>query len=148
MRPLSIYQVDAFTFGPFTGNPAAVCVLADPLPDDLMQKIAAENNLAETAFIIPEGDDWQIRWFTPLVAEVDLCGHATLASAFVVLKLLKPGTQNVTFNSHRSGKLYVSLKEEKLELDFPTDKVNKCQLPSIIKESLGSEPVGMLHGKK
>ncbi|MCK7531438.1 MAG: PhzF family phenazine biosynthesis protein [Marinilabiliales bacterium] len=112
---------------------------ADPLPDDLMQKIAAENNLAETAFIAPEGEEWQIRWFTP-VTEVDLCGHATLASAFVVLKHLKPGTQNVTFNSHRSGKLYVSLKEEKLELDFPTDKVNKCQLPSIIKEVLVLSP--------
>ncbi|MFZ0473262.1 MAG: PhzF family phenazine biosynthesis protein [Bacteroidales bacterium] len=146
MGIIPCYQVDAFTLGPFTGNPAAVCVLADPLPDDLMQKIAAENNLAETAFIMPEGDDFQIRWFTPLV-EVDLCGHATLASAFVVLKHLKPETQNVTFNSPRSGKLYVSLKEEKLELDFPTDKLNKCQLPSIIKESLGSEPLECFTGR-
>jgi PhzF family phenazine biosynthesis protein len=146
MKPLSIYQVDAFTIGPFTGNPAAVCVLTESLPDDLMQKIAAENNLAETAFITPENDDYQIRWFTPLV-EVDLCGHATLASAFVVLKHLKQGTQKVTFNSPRSGKLYVSLKEDKLELDFPTDKVNKCQLPSIIKDSLGAEPLECFTGR-
>lgn len=146
MGIIPCYQVDAFTCGPFTGNPAAVCVLTDLLPDDLMQKIAAENNLAETAFITPENDDYQIRWFTPRV-EVDLCGHATLASAFVVLKHLKTGTQRVTFNSHRSGKLYVSLKEDKLELDFPTDKVNKCQLPSIIKDSLGAEPLECFTGR-
>lgn len=143
---IPIYQVDAFTCGQFTGNPAAVCVLNEWLADDLMQKIAAENNLAETAFIIPEGDGYEIRWFTPVV-EADLCGHATLASSYVVLNHLKPGTPNVTFNSRRSGKLYVSLKGEKLELDFPTDKLNRCQLPSIIKESLGSEPLECFMGR-
>jgi PhzF family phenazine biosynthesis protein len=143
---ISLYQVDAFTCGQFTGNPAAVCVLNEWLADDLMQKIAAENNLAETAFIISEGDNYQIRWFTPVV-EVDLCGHATLASAYVVLKHLKPGTQTVTFNSRRSGKLYVSLKGETLELDFPTDKPDKCQLPPIIKESLGSAPLECYMGR-
>ena len=146
MKSIPVFQVDAFTTGPFTGNPAAVCVSAQWLPDDIMQKIAAENNLAETAFIIPAGDDFKIRWFTPLV-EVDLCGHATLASGYVVLNHLKPGSKNVTFHSLHSGTLYVLLKGDMLELDFPTDRLTACVLPAVIKESLGIEPAESFLGR-
>jgi PhzF family phenazine biosynthesis protein len=146
MKSIPIFQVDAFTAGPFTGNPAAVCVPDEWLPDSIMQKIAAENNLAETAFIIPDGSDWKIRWFTPLV-EVDLCGHATLASGYVVLNQLKPGSRDVTFQSLHSGTLIVSSKRDMLELDFPTDTLTACSLPVIIKESLGVSPVESYVGR-
>ena len=86
---LTQYQVDAFTAEAFGGNPAAVVPLQDWLPDAVMQAVAAENNLAETAFIVPEGDGYRIRWFTPAI-EVDLCGHATLASAFILKRFLDP----------------------------------------------------------
>src|SRR5512133_3245327 len=95
---ISIYQVDAFAHGPFTGNPAAVCVLTDPVTEETMQNIAMENNLSETAFITRGNGEWLIRWFTP-AAEVDLCGHATLASAFVVLNNLEPQSEAVIFRS-------------------------------------------------
>ncbi|HTR00512.1 MAG TPA: PhzF family phenazine biosynthesis isomerase, partial [Candidatus Acidoferrum sp.] len=84
---LTLYVIDAFTSRLFHGNPAAVCPLEAWLPESLMQQIAAENNLAETAFLVPEGDGWRLRWFTPLV-EIELCGHATLASAFVLAQQL------------------------------------------------------------
>jgi len=146
MKSIPIFQVDAFTAGPFTGNPAAVCVPDEWLPVGIMQKIAAENNLAETAFIIPDGNDWKIRWFTPLV-EVDLCGHARLASGYVVLNQLKPGSKNVTFHSLHSGTLSVSTKGDMLELDFPTDVLTACSLPVVIKESLGVSPVESYIGR-
>jgi PhzF family phenazine biosynthesis protein len=146
MNSIPIFQVDAFSTGPFTGNPAAVCVSDEWLPDDIMQKIAAENNLAETAFIIPDGNDFKIRWFTPLV-EVDLCGHATLASGYVVLNHLKPGSPNVTFHSLHSGTLSVSSRGDKLELDFPTDTLTACVLPAVIKESLEVNPVETYFGR-
>ena len=91
----SIYQVDAFTDDVFGGNPAAVVLLQEWLPDALLQKIAAENNLAETAFLVPERDLYHLRWFTPKI-EVDLCGHATLASAQVVFEMLRPGRRSVS----------------------------------------------------
>jgi PhzF family phenazine biosynthesis protein len=146
MKSIPIFQVDAFTAGPFTGNPAAVCLADEWLPDGIMQKIAAENNLAETAFIIPDGNGWKIRWFTPLV-EVDLCGHATLASGYVVLNQLKPGSKDVTFHSLHSGTLKVSSKMDMLELDFPTDTLTACTLPVLIKESLGVSPVESFVGR-
>src|ERR1700745_1091020 len=98
-RPMRIplYQIDAFvTEQPFSGNPAAVCPLAEWLPTAVMQAIAAENNLSETAFFVPEGEGYRLRWFTP-ATEVDLCGHATLASAFVVFRWLMPQRKEVTF---------------------------------------------------
>jgi PhzF family phenazine biosynthesis protein len=117
MRSLPIFHVDAFADRPFSGNPAAVCPLDAALPDALMQAIAAQNNLSETAFFLREGDDFRLRWFTPTV-EVDLCGHATLASAFVLMSQLEPQRTTVTFQS-RSGPLTVNRRGDWYELDFP-----------------------------
>ena len=117
---LKQYQVDAFANKVFEGNPAAVCPLEDWLADDLMQAIAAENNLAETSFFVKEGDDYRIRWFTPK-AEVDLCGHATLASAFVLFSELSYQGSTITFNS-RSGPLIVAQNHDYFEMDFPNEK--------------------------
>jgi len=114
---LSIYQIDAFASAVFKGNPAAVVPLEQWLPDATMQAIALENNLSETAFLVPEGDLWRLRWFTPQV-EVDLCGHATLASAHLIFTRLAPARNRVEFVT-RSGRLAVARKGELLELDFP-----------------------------
>ena len=115
---IPLYQIDAFADGPFTGNPAAVCPLDDWLADDLMQAIAAENNLSETAFFVRDGDAWHLRWFTPTV-EVDLCGHATLASAFVIFRFLAPDRDRVVFRTDKADDLTVSRAGELLALDFP-----------------------------
>jgi PhzF family phenazine biosynthesis protein len=114
---LPIYQVDAFTDRPFAGNPAAVCPLKAPIPEALMQDIAAENNLSETAFFHPQGDAFSLRWFTP-TTEVELCGHATLASAFVLMTELEPTRNEVTFRT-QSGLLPVRRRGDELVLDFP-----------------------------
>jgi PhzF family phenazine biosynthesis protein len=115
---LRLFQVDAFASRVFAGNPAAVVPLDSWLDDATLQAIAAENNLAETAFFVPEGDDFRIRWLTP-AAEVDLCGHATLASAWVVFNVLEPGRSAVRFRS-KSGPLGVSAEGDRLALDFPS----------------------------
>jgi PhzF family phenazine biosynthesis protein len=117
MTDLPIYQIDAFTDRAFAGNPAAVMPLEQWLPDGLMQQIAAENNLAETAFFVPRGNDFHIRWFTPTV-EIALCGHATLASAFVITRYLQPDRREMHFES-MSGQLTVRRDGERLVLDFP-----------------------------
>lgn len=119
---LPLYQVDAFTDTLFAGNPAAVCPLSEWLPDDLLQKIAAENNLSETAFFVPKDDEFELRWFTPAV-EVDLCGHATLAAAFVLMELLEPAREAVTFRT-RSGRLAVTRDGDLFTLDFPPPPSN------------------------
>jgi PhzF family phenazine biosynthesis protein len=103
----NIYQVDAFTDHVFGGNPAAVCPLEKWLPDPVMQNIAMENNLAETAFYVSKGDHFELRWFTPKV-EVDLCGHATLAAAFVLFNCEGFSGEEINFHSPRSGKLTVT----------------------------------------
>ena len=100
---LPLYQIDAFTGELFSGNPAAVCPLERWLPDVTMQAIAAENNLAETAFFVRDGDGYALRWFTPTV-EVDLCGHATLASGFVIMSFLDPGREAVSFHTVKAGR--------------------------------------------
>jgi PhzF family phenazine biosynthesis protein len=146
MQTINIYQVDAFAMHHFAGNPAAVCVLPDWIAEDLMQKIAMENNLAETAFIVRDGDDYQIRWFTP-VTEVDLCGHATLASAYVVLNILHPEKNEVVFQTRKMGDLVVRKKDDLLELDFPADTLKSCILPEILKESLGKAPLECFMGR-
>ncbi len=144
---IPIYQVDAFCSNVFSGNPAAVCPIDRPIPEELMQKIAAENNLAETAFIFPEGDIFQIRWFTPSV-EVALCGHATLASAFVYFNQLGYTQPEIRFNS-KSGILIVKRNEDgKLTLDFPADFPEPVDNPpSEIFSGLKITPVKVYKGK-
>ncbi|MGA9852258.1 MAG: PhzF family phenazine biosynthesis protein [Gammaproteobacteria bacterium] len=135
---ISIYQIDAFTNRLFHGNPAAVCPLDAWLPDELMQQIAAENNLAETAFFVPAGDGYRLRWFTPKV-EVDLCGHATLASAYVISHILKPGTRAIRFDS-KSGLLHVEIAGERIQLDFPADPPRPVAPPAGLEQALGLRP--------
>ena len=141
MRTLRYFEVDAFTSELFKGNPAGVCVLepGEWLPDDLMQRIAAENNLSETAFLLPQGKDfWQLRWFTPAV-EIDLCGHATLASAFVLFNEYKWHKDEVEFAS-ASGFLSVARKGTHLELDFPSRPAKPAQAPEGLITGLGCTP--------
>ena len=114
---LHMWQVDAFTSTPLAGNPAAVVPLESWLPDDLMRRIAAENNLSETAFFVREPGGWRIRWFTPAI-EVELCGHATLASSHVLLNHLRPELDGVTWAS-RSGPLTVTRRDGRLAMDLP-----------------------------
>lgn len=132
---LPIYQIDAFAARAFAGNPAAVIVLKAWLPDTLMQAIAIENNLAETAFLVHEPEGWRIRWFTPEL-EIDLCGHATLASAFVVFNELKAPGDCLRFNS-MSGPLSVEKAGEMLVLDFPSRPPVPCEAPNGLFEALG-----------
>lgn len=146
MDTLKIYQVDAFTDRLFSGNPAAVCLLHDWINDELMQSIAAENNLAETAFIVPKGTAIEIRWFTPST-EVDLCGHATLASAHVLFNCLGYKESVLTFFSPRSGALKVSRQEDYLYLDFPTDSLAACDNRIEITHCIGFEPKEVYKGK-
>ena len=131
---IAIYQVDAFTNERFKGNPAAVCPLDSWLPDAVMQNIAAENNLAETAFVVPTGDRYEIRWFTPTV-EVDLCGHATLASASVLFNELGFVGDQIKFHSPRSGPLSVTKNGSVLALNFPVDTIT--ELPILPEHSVG-----------
>jgi len=142
---LTIYQVDAFTDQLFGGNPAAVCPLMEWLPTDIMQKIALENNLSETAFIIPEGEGYHIRWFTPAI-EVDLCGHATLATAHALYAEMGYAKDKVVFNS-KSGLLTVSKKGDLYTMNFPTDELKAVTIPSEITESLGTTPIEVFRGK-
>jgi len=146
MKHFPAYQIDAFTIGPFTGNPAAVCVLNEWLTDDIMQKIAMENNLSETAFIVPSGGEWLIRWFTP-VTEVDLCGHATLASSYVILNILNPEKDKVSFSTLKLGSLTVRKKGDILELDLPADTLQECILPDLVRESMGKAPLEWFMGR-
>ena len=139
-REIDIYQVDAFTDRLFGGNPAAVCPLTDGwLSDELMQSIAAENNLSETAFIIKTAEDHDIRWFTP-VREVDLCGHATLASGFVISSILEPGRDSITFGS-RSGPLGVARDGEWFVLDFPAQPGRQVEDDGGIAAAIHQEPL-------
>lgn len=139
------YQIDAFTGTVFSGNPAGVCLLEDWPADATMQAVAAENNLSETAFVVPEGQDYGIRWFTPQV-EVDLCGHATLASAYVVFSHVDPARDTVTFES-KSGPLTVSRDMERrlLVMDFPARRARPCEaVPEALVKGLGATPEQVL----
>jgi len=141
-----IYQIDAFAHKVFTGNPAAVCPLDKWLSDDILQKIAMENNLAETAFYVKQGDQYQIRWFTPTV-EVDLCGHATLASAYVLFNHENHSDNPIHFYSHRSGTLIVTKKGELLTLNFPTDVFEPIELSDEINDCFDIKPRLAFKGK-
>ena len=133
-----MYQVDAFTGELFRGNPAAVCPLEEWLPDPLMQSIAAENNLSETAFFVPKGEDWELRWFTP-VSEIPLCGHATLASAFILFfELGKVAGDVVTFHSPHSGVLPVRRQGDVLVLDFPALASTPCATGDATVHAVGA----------
>jgi PhzF family phenazine biosynthesis protein len=141
---IPIYQIDVFSAKTFGGNPAAVCPLPAWIDDAAMQAIAAENNIFVTAYVVPAGEDgYDVRWFTPKV-ELTLCGHGTLASAYVVFNRQKPGTNAVTFGS-RSGPLHVSLKDGRVELDLPAMPATPCAAPAGTVEALGAAPVQTLH---
>jgi len=133
------FVIDAFTHEPFHGNPAGVCPLERWLRDETLQSIAAENNLAETAFFVPRGDAFDLRWFTPTV-EVDLCGHATLASAFVLHRLLGDARANWTFHS-KSGELIVTRDGEWYGLDFPSRPPAPCPASDALVRGLGAVPL-------
>ena len=135
---IPLYQFDAFTLGPFSGNPAAICPLDAWLSDALMQSIAAENNLAETAVIVARDDGYDLRWFTPTV-EVDLCGHATLAAGYLVLNHLKPGLNSVSFET-ASGKLVVSRDGGRLSMDFPARAPTPISTSEALSDALGQTP--------
>jgi len=139
---LKLYQIDAFANKPFEGNPAAICPLDNWLPDALMQSIAAENNLSETAFIVPTDKGYHIRWFTPL-REVDLCGHATLASAYVIFNILGYQKDEILFDS-KSGVLAVQQKGDLLELDFPSQIPVACAVPEQIRKAIQAKPAECL----
>ena len=135
---IPIYQVDAFTLGPFSGNPAAVCPLESWLDDATMQSIAAENNLAETAFIVASETGYDLRWFTPAI-EVDLCGHATLAAGYVVLNHLRVDLDAVTFESV-SGPLIVTRDGDRLSMDFPARPPAPVAVSQALSDALGEAP--------
>ncbi|MGH7248317.1 MAG: PhzF family phenazine biosynthesis protein, partial [Pseudomonadota bacterium] len=162
---IPVYQVDAFASRLFTGNPAAVCPLEQWLPDETLQSIAAENNLSETAFFVPDGDRYRLRWFTPKV-EVDLCGHATLASAFVILNRLEPSRDRVSFVTQSAqgaaspascapprsvvretpdpGELIVRRAGDLLALDFPARPPEPCEIHAGLIAGLGARPQAVL----
>lgn len=147
---IPMYQIDAFTDKLFAGNPAAVCPLHQWLPDDRLQAIAAENNLSETAFFIPNGNDYKLRWFTP-AAEVDLCGHATLATAFLIMTELAPQKREVRFQT-RSGELVVTRDEardeardrNRLMMNFPSRPPAECEPHPDLIAGLGGNPEKVL----
>jgi PhzF family phenazine biosynthesis protein len=142
---MKIYQIDAFASTVFSGNPAAVCPLNEWLPDDLLRNIAMENNLAETAFYVKQGNDFQIRWFTPAV-EVDLCGHATLAAAHVLFNYENYTNDRIIFNS-RSGPLSVTKNNDLLILDFPTDTITEIPLSEELTKPFNIKPLQAYKGK-
>jgi PhzF family phenazine biosynthesis protein len=137
------YQVDAFAARVFEGNPAAVCPLDSWLDDALLQAIAQENNLSETAFFVPGAKGFELRWFTP-VDEVDLCGHATLATAHVIFEILGYGGPVVAFET-RSGELFVRKKGNLLQMDFPAQPPAPCRVPENLVGGLGGlRPIEVL----
>ena len=140
---IPMFQVDAFAGQVFSGNPAAICPLEAWLPDAQMQAIAAENNLAETAFFVRNGHGYKLRWFTPAV-EVDLCGHATLASAYVILNDLTPGERSVSFET-KSGTLTVTRDGDLYSMDFPSRPPEPCAnaFPALIP-AVGGKPEAVL----
>jgi PhzF family phenazine biosynthesis protein len=142
---LALYQIDAFTDRLFGGNPAAVIPLEQWLPNEVMQRIALENNLSETAFFVPaKGADYHLRWFTP-VNEVKLCGHATLATAQVIFSFLRPELESIRFDS-LSGLLTVTRENDLLTLDFPAWKRQAVPMPSGLTQALGMTPLEFFTG--
>jgi PhzF family phenazine biosynthesis protein len=146
MKKRTIYQVDAFALEVFQGNPAAVCIL-DQWPDEaIMQKVANENNLSETAFAVPVKGCYEIRWFTPEM-EVELCGHATLATAHVLFNHMGFPADEICFRSFYSGRLNVKRNGDLLTLDFPADKMEEMVVPELIVTALMTPPLKAFRGK-
>ena len=144
---IPIYQVDAFTSEVFSGNPAAVCLLDAWIDDRRLQSIAAENNLSETAFLVRTKEGFDLRWFTP-VTEVALCGHATLASAFVQFVCLKWSAEAIRFNTRRSGELVVTRHGDVLEMDFPARPARAQAPPEGLGDILGVTPGGVFRSEE
>lgn len=142
---MQYYVVDAFASKVFEGNPAAVCVMAKWLPDELMQKIAMENNLSETAFAVKEDECYHLRWFTP-GGEIELCGHATLATAFVIANFVEPSVTTICFKT-LSGPLIVTKQGELFEMDFPAYKLQPTLVTDAIAEALRDRPVEAYLGR-
>jgi predicted PhzF superfamily epimerase YddE/YHI9 len=142
---IPIYQIDAFTDTQFQGNPAAVCPLDNWIEDDLMQKIAAENNLSETAFFVKKPDGYALRWFTPK-NEVDLCGHATLASAYVIFTYLEPDLAAIRFHT-LSGVLEVTREGGMLAMIFPARPGIRCDAPEALIKGLGKPPLAVFRSR-
>jgi len=141
---IEMYQIDAFSDAVFNGNPAAVCPLSSWLDDVVMQAIAAENNLSETVFFVPNDNGFHIRWFTPLM-EVELCGHATLAAAFVIFTELSYSEEVIYFES-KSGLLQVFRDDSRLCLDFPCESYQSEVVSSFWQQSLGVIPIEQYSG--
>jgi PhzF family phenazine biosynthesis protein len=137
----TLFQVDAFTEEPFQGNPAGVCLLQGPEPDEWMQAVAAEMNISETAFLLPEGETWRLRWFTP-TTEVDLCGHATLASARVLFERHPELRDDAIRFQTRSGELIARWADGSVELDFPAFAYEPLTVIAGLPDILGFQPVG------
>ena len=142
--PISQYTipqfiVDAFTDTVFKGNPAAVCLLDEWLSDTTLQNIAKENNLSETAFTVKDGDHYELRWFTP-GGEIDLCGHATLATAFVLFQFIEVDVERLIFTT-QSGELLVSKKDDYYELNFPSYAMHQVVVTSEMEEAIGVRPL-------
>lgn len=133
------YIVDAFTDKVFAGNPAAVCIMDQWLSDEIMQKIAIENNLSETAFAVKETENYRLRWFTP-GGEIELCGHATLATAYVILRFIEPKSEKVCFDT-LSGCLAVTKENEMLMMNFPSFKLTPIKITDTITEAIGIRPI-------
>jgi PhzF family phenazine biosynthesis protein len=138
--PVPLYIVDAFADAPFSGNPAAVCILDTARDADWMQQVACEMNMAETAFVLPQGDTWSLRWFTPVV-EVDLCGHATLAAAHILWETGMLAVQHTASFSTRSGLLTAVRTEMDIELDFPATPPEPVVEPEELRTALGCKPL-------
>lgn len=141
----SVYIVDAFTAKLFAGNPAAVCPLDSWLSEELMQKIAMENNLSETAFFVKENENYHIRWFTPTV-EVPLCGHATLASSYIIFNFIEKNAEEIKFNS-KSGELIITRNSDLISLNFPANKPGKVEITKEVIGALKAEPKELLFNK-
>jgi predicted PhzF superfamily epimerase YddE/YHI9 len=142
---LDIYQIDAFASRPFTGNPAAVVPLTGWLPDEVMLNIAAENNLAETAFFVPGENGFDLKWFTPTI-EMDLCGHATLATAYLIFEILGTDQTTLRFQT-RSGELTVEKSDGRFVLDFPSRPAAPAGIPPGLVEAIGAEPTAVLKSR-
>ena len=139
------YVVDAFTDEVFSGNPAAVCITKEWLSDDLMMNITRENNLSETAFAVKERDRYKLRWFTP-GGEIDLCGHATLATAFVIMNYYDTHLEEVAFDT-LSGVLTVKKKQDLYEMDFPAYELKPKEVTSAMEDAIGARPVEAYMGR-